>query len=169
MKLNFDHTNVNKAECWQPGTGLHIVVSAVITALRERCRNVKAPVEKQENTSNLVTQTEADLKAELKSRETLFRLVEKGMITDEEFAERRKLSKERASSIEEKIARARAATQSAARRRSLEVNLKRAIDELRDYRGRAQEVNDFLKTFVDRKEYEKDPETGKIRLRVLFK
>ena len=73
------------------------------------------------------------------------------------------------SRAQEKIARARAATQSAARRRSLEVNLKRAIDELRDYRGRAQEVNDFLKTFVDRKEYEKDPETGKIRLRVLFK
>ncbi len=164
----YQHPKVNKRECWQRGASLQAVVSAVIEALASEAKDAggKVPAQEHVSTADLL---ERDLSNERKSSETLFRLVEKGMITDEEFAERRRLSKARADAIMAKLAAAKAADAKAARRGTLSVNAKKAVTDLQDYRGRAEEVNGFLKTFIERIEYRKDPETGEIRLGVYFK
>lgn len=164
----YQHPKVNKRECWQRGTSLQAVVAALVDALAKEARNASgdAPAQEHVRTSDLL---ESDLANERKSVETLFRLVEKGMITDEEFAERRRLSKAREDAIMAKLAMAKTADAKAARRSKLSVNAKKAVADLQNYRGRAEEVNDFLKTFIERIEYRRDPETGEIRLGVYFK
>lgn len=91
------------------------------------------------------------------------------MITDEEFAERRELSRRRAAAIEEKLAESRKSDHDAGRAEERKADLKRAIAGLRDYKGRAAEVNAFLKSVLARVEYERDPQTGIIHLGVFFK
>ena len=90
------------------------------------------------------------------------------MITDEEFAERKRLADRRAVEARDKLEEARAADIMAACAEDFTDSVRDAIEELRDYKGRAQEVNDVVKALIRRIEYEKSPETGAITLSVYF-
>lgn len=164
----YNHPQVNKRECWQAGAKIDDVVALLIETLVDEAEAVSYAAKAPRRTS-AVPQLEKDLESEGKSVETLFRLVEKGMITDEEFAERRRLADERLTAIKEKLTAARETDRKAARTKERTVMLKEAIAQLSDYQGRAKAVNDCLKSLVDRIEYEKDPETRELRLRVFLK
>jgi len=162
------HNEVTRRTCWEVGAKVTDVVDLLIDALAGIAADIDvegAP----ETRPSATPQLERDLQSEQKAAETLFRLVEKGMITDEEFARRRELSRSREEAIRARLAEsiARDAADVDAKARS--VNIRLAIDNLRNYEGRAQEVNDVLRSIIDRIEYEKDPETGKISLGVFMR
>lgn len=164
----YAHSVVNKRECRVRGAK----VGDVVCLLAESLAEVAEDVDFREGgapKASATPQLERDLEAEGKSAETLFRLVEKGMITDEEFAERRELSRRRVAALEERLAESRESDRNAARVKERRANLKRAIAELFDCKGRAAEVNVFLKSVLDRVEYERDPQTGVIHLGVFLK
>jgi len=164
----YNHPSVNRKACWQKSTRMDDVVRAVVAALSEAAADVEARIGRVE-APPATDQVERDLAAEERSAETLFRLVEKGIISDEEFADRKRLSDARLAAIRARLEEARLAGNRSGADRELAVSLKRAMAELGDYAGRAEEVNRFLKSFIERIEYEKDPETGVLRLRVLFR
>ena len=164
----YAHPDVNRRECWARGAKVETVVELLVESLTEAAEDAVVEGEIMSKAS-ATPQLERDLKAERGSIETLFRLVEKGMITDEEFAERRELSRRRAEAIESKLAESRRSDRNAARAGERKADLKRAIAELSGYKGRAKEVNAFLKSIIDRVEYERNPQTGIIHLGVFFK
>lgn len=162
------HSRVNRRCCWQHGSKIGDVVDLLVEALEEAAEDIELCGEPERGTSS-TPQLEKDLQAERGSVETLFRLVERGIITDDEFAERKRLSDKRLEAIEAKLSASKRADREAAGARITSAALKEAVASLRDYKGRAQQVNDCLKALVSRIEYEKDPETGKIHLGVIFK
>lgn len=162
------HGEVTRRTCWAVGAKVPVVVDALVDALVCIASDLEVDVDGNRAPS-LTAQLERDLEEERKSAETLFRLVEKGLITDDEFAERRRLSRERASAIEQRLEDSRARDAALAANGEMSVRIRSAIDDLRRYEGRAQEVNEALKSFIRRVEYEKDPETGEIRLGVFLK
>ncbi len=91
------------------------------------------------------------------------------MITDDEFAERKKSADRRISDcktqIDSIIARAK---QTAAKAESV-YTIRTAIELICDYHDRGEEVNSFLKSFISVIEYEKDPDTGELKLNIVLK
>lgn len=164
----YSHPTVNRQACWQKASRMEVVVGAVVEALAREAADVEARMERG-GEPPATDQLERDLAAEERSAETLFRLVEKGIISDEEFAGRKGLSDARLAAIRARLDEAVAAARRSGADGELTVSLKRAIADLGSYEGRAEEVNRFLKTFIERIEYEKDPESGSLRLRVFFR
>lgn len=163
----YTHSQINRAECWQMGAPVDEVVSALIDALAGVARDAEARLGQGRHES-AVSSCEKDLSAEQGSVDTLFRLVERGVITDDEFAERKILAAKRIEAAKERLERAKEADRRAERADGFIISVRQAIAELENFRGRAQAVNDVLRSLISRIEYEKDPETRKIRLRVFF-
>ena len=166
-KDRYTHSQVNRSECWQVGAPVDTVVAALVAALSEAASDAEASVREGAHVSTVAVR-EGDLEAERRSVETLFRLVERGMITDDEFARRKALADGRIAAAEARLESARQADLKAVRSDEFVVSVKRAIRNLGDFRGRAQEVNELLRSLISRIEYQKDPETGKIHLEVYF-
>ena len=163
----YTHSQINRSECWQVGAPMDTVVSLLIDSLEQIAEDADVRIGRKPHTSTVAVR-EKDLENERRSVDTLFRLVEKGIINDEEFSQRKKLADERIAAAQRKLKQAQAADRRAARSVEFVVSLRRAIDSLRNYDGCAQNVNDVLRTVISRIEYEKNPETGEIRLGVQF-
>lgn len=51
----------------------------------------------------------------------------------------------------------------------MKIKAEKAIKDLKSYTGRAQEVNDLLKDFIERIEYRKDPQSRQLELEIFFR
>ncbi|WP_419498647.1 hypothetical protein, partial [Adlercreutzia equolifaciens] len=101
--------------------------------------------------------------------EILFRLVEKGLISDGEFGTRKRLAEERIEAIRKDIKSQNELLKKPEKMRQTVINVKKAIGMLRDYEGHAKEVNEALGIVVEKITYERDPQTKEIHLGVLLR
>ncbi|WP_418831057.1 recombinase family protein [Paraeggerthella sp.] len=172
-RLRYQHPKSNKHECWAIGAYFDDVIPLAISALEAAAHDVEASIAgndgRQVAASERLKVLETDERECRNALANLMRLAEKGLISDEEFAERKAVHDERLARTLEQTDAARFDAASAPRKREQVVRAKEAIASLSDYEGREKEVNGFLKTLVDRIEYEKDPRTGEIRLGVYLK
>lgn len=170
---NLVHSPANRAECWQVGARLPVVVAALADALEAMAEDMEVASKEDDGKSAYTARRIADLERAAEAEDAavanLLRLAEKGLVTDDEFADRRaKADARREAALKEARAlrRQRRSKEGAGR---TAVTLREAVALLREADGRAAEVNAFLKTFISRIEYEKDPETRKMSLGVVLK
>lgn len=169
----YTHPKSNRYECNAVSSTEEAVVGMVIESLAEAAEDIELTLQLDDGSrlKSCAARMEALAKAAEKERAgigNLLRLAEKGLVTDEEFAGRRKAIEERVAGIEAERAAVGREMESLGGARERLVKVRQAIDGLRDYEGRAGEVNDALKSVVRRIEYAKDPQTKELHLRVFL-
>ena len=166
------HPKSNRYECHAVSARLDIVVDALADSLAGIAEDIEARLEDDGVARDALEQRKADLcRAEATERsaiENLFRLAEKGFITDDEFSARKRAAEARIAGIRDQRASVEKAAGDMGSQRALVVSIREALSALKDYQGRVKEVNEFLKSFIRRIEYEKDPQTKEIHLEVFF-
>lgn len=170
----YSHPQSNRHLCQAEGTKMGVVVDAVIEALAETAENLEMSVsddagERAAACARRTASLEAALNAKRAASANLIRLAEKGLLTDEEFAERRAAVSRDMEELEDDLGEARRQMRTDRETRDLIVRIREAISSLRDYEGRAKEVNTLLKQIVERVEYEKDLETHELHLEVFLR
>lgn len=167
------HARSNRHDCNCMGARMADVVALVADALADAARDIEVAVQGDDGraaeAAQLVArQVQRDMADEERAADNLFRLAERGLITDDEFAARRAKGRERMASLEAQLANAQGRIGTEGSRKAEAVALRSVVAELADYEGRAKEVNELLRSVVSRIEYERDPQTGEIRLGVFL-
>ena len=146
----------------------------ILAARKERCRaNSDEGLSDVEDLLNRMHAEDAAL-------DNLFRLAERGMITDEEFfARKQKSDKRRAALIGQlermgsnaECARMSESSVSVEQATASEraAMLREAAVMLRGYRDDAQAANDSVRTVVERIEYDREEQTKEIALNIILK
>lgn len=171
----YTHPQSNRYECHMQGAVMRDVVNLAVDALLFVARDIEVAIDaddgqRAEAARKVAESLRRSLADEDAALENLFRLVERGIITDAEFASRKALADGRRASLEAQLAQAEAeAADDHGEALARVVALREAVDSLRHYEGRVKEVNDLVKSIVQRIEYEKDPQTGEIRLGVFLR
>lgn len=171
----YTHPQSNRYECHMQGAVMRDVVGLAVDALLSVARDIEVAIDaddgqRAEAARKVAESLRRSMAEEDTALENLFRLVERGIITDAEFASRKALADGRRASLEAQLAQAEAeVADDGGEALARVVALREVVDSLRDYEGRAKEVNDLVKSIVRRIEYEKDPQTGEIRLGVFLR
>lgn len=172
-RLRYQHPKSNKHKCWAVGSYFDDVVPLAVAALEEAARDVEASIKpddgRREAASGRLRLLEEDERECKTALANLMRLAEKGLISDEEFGERKAVNEARLAEARRQIDDARFDAASAPAKREQVVRVRDAIASLGDYAGREKEVNRAVKSIVERIEYEKDPQTGQIHLGVFLR
>lgn len=167
------HSRINRHECNTMSAPLKTVVEMVADALESIVSEIEVSLSSQnalgQAASSAIDQCEACLRREEQAVENLFRLVEKGLISDGEFGTRKRLAEERIEAIRKDIKSQNELLKKPEKMRQTVINVKKAIGMLRDYEGRAKEVNEVLGIVVEKITYERDPQTKEIHLGVLLR
>lgn len=169
--ISFRHPTSNRHLCWQAGCGGDRLMELLSKSLEGIIADLEYvdSAEEESLAEGQIKALEAAITNNRRAIDNLFRLAEKGMITDDEFAERKKSADRRISDcktqIDSIIARAK---QTAAKAESV-YTIRTAIELICDYHDRGEEVNSFLKSFISVIEYEKDPDTGELKLNIVLK
>lgn len=169
----YTHPKSNRYECHVTSAKMETVVDAVVDALCAIVQDIEVSLEDSDPVSEKAARARASvlrksISEERRVTDNLFRLVERGMISDEEFAERKAMSGKRLAALEEQLAQAEDRQNSGERMAAKVLPLKEAIAGLKNFHGRAKEVNDVLKMVVARIEYDKDPQTKELHLGVFL-
>lgn len=172
-RLRYQHPKSNKHKCWAVGAYFDDVIPLAVDALASAARDVEVAIKHDDSVEvaaserlKLLEKDERECRGAIAN---LMRLAEKGLISDEEFGERKALHDARLEETTRQLDAAKFDAVSTPKREEQIVNIRKAITSLKDYEGREKEVNKALKTIVDRIEYEKDPQTGKIHLGVYLR
>lgn len=147
----------------------------ILAARKERCRaNSDEGLSDVEDLLNRMHAEDAAL-------DNLFRLAERGMITDEEFfARKQKSDKRRAALIGQlermgsnaecaRMSESSVSVEQATASERAAAMLREAAVMLRGYRDDAQAANDSVRTVVERIEYEREERTKEIALNIILK
>lgn len=168
------HPLSNRNNCYEMSSDFFEVIDAVVNSLSTVVNDLKLDLKADEGETASLIQQRIDLASReiLEAKrgiDNLIRLAEKGFISDEEFATRR-------SELDTQIERAEKFKKSERKKldtkedtSKLKIKAEKAIKDLKNYTGRAKEVNDLLKDFADRIEYRKDPQSKIIELEIFFR
>lgn len=172
-QLRVSHPDSNKHECMQMSAYLSTVLAMLCDSLGDIARDMELTIADDGKARGYLLQDEASARAAFddakKAAANLLRLAEKGLITDEEFAERKAAADAAARESAAEIDEAERRLANLPDVQALATTVNEAIDMLGGYEADPKAVNDFLHGFIDKIEYERDPQTGKIRLRVCLK
>lgn len=170
------HPRSNKHLCPSPtmGAPMRLVVDMVVDALQGIVADTEVALSPRGDAASraaaqIAAGAEKDIAAEKKAIDNLFRLAEKGFITDEEFGSRKRAAEKRMAKLEKERERQMKLAAEPADLEGRMVKLRHAIGLLRDYEGRAKEVNEALGTIVEKITYERDPQTKEIHLGVILR
>lgn len=149
--------------------------AAILAAEKERCRACSD--DELSDVEDLLNRVHAEDAAV----DNLFRLAERGMITDEEFFVRKQKSDERRTALMgqleqlgpsaagARMSESDASTARAAASARTAAMLREAASMLRSYEGHVQAANNAVRAVVERIEYERDDQTREIALNVILK
>lgn len=171
--VRLTHPRSNRLECFQQSAFLDDVIKLVISSLANAANDMEVSMssnvdDREASIKSKIATFEQELAGAKKATDNLFRLAEKGLITDDEFGDRKRSIDERSSYARGQLEKAVEELASVPNYEELVMNVRNAISMLSDYEGREKDINDFLKGFIDRIEYEKDPETHELHLGVYF-
>ena len=167
------HPKSNQLECNQQSSKIEDVIELLVDGLVSAAADMEAAMSSDSGKRENIAQTRIEaIEREWAQCNTatdnLFRLAEKGLISDEEFGERKQVIDEKKQYLKEQLTKAKNELNTIPDHKTLVVNIREAIAMLKDYEGREKEINEFLKGFITRIEYEKDPETRELHLGVYF-
>ena len=167
------HSSYNKRDCWTVGAPDELVMEMVVDALADEVRGLQAACAgdsgpRPRMVEARIAELERHAASERKAGGNLIRLAEKGLITDEEFAERRKAARDRLAAAEAEIAALHELLDAPARMEERIVDIRQAVAMLRDYRGREEEVNAALKSAIRRIDYSRERKGGPIDMRIVL-
>lgn len=169
---SYTHYQPNRHECWMVGCSLDDVLDALLAALGGALEDMTLSCRAEESVDaakGRLSQLEQELADSKNGLSNLMRLAEKGLITDEEFAARRRAIDAGMSEAQRQIA---ALTQEVANFMPREERMEKLSDAmmaLRDYHGDASTVNQVLKAIIERIDYSKEEQRGRIHLEVLLR
>lgn len=159
----YDHSPANRHECWQQGAPMHVVVEEVIEALREITRDFELYSESAID-MDAVTSRVADLQKAIdecdKGVTNLMRLAQKGLITDDEFAEQRRRIDARKKDLKGQLAIAEKEADAVMTAEERTLRLHEAIDALGSPDATPEQQNNALKLIVKRIDYAKSKADG---------
>lgn len=170
----YGHSYYNHDDCWMVGAEASVVIGMTVDALAEEVVNLQASCKAGDDGRGIIAagrirELEKQIESEAGTQANLLRLAEKGLITDEEFAERRVLAAERACTAEEELASLQALLDEPRRIEERVIGLREAVEMLRDYHGRESEVNRALKAVIRRIEYTRERKLGPISLEIVLR
>lgn len=168
------HPKSNKHLCSTMSAPMKTVVLMVADTLESIAANIEVSIEPASEPDDRVAGSMARRAEKLiaESRlaiENLFRLAEKGMISDEEFGARKKAAEDRIANMEDELKKLHRLRERPYELKERAFSIRQAIGMLRDYEGRAKEVNTALGEIIEKITYERDPQTKEIHLGVILR
>lgn len=168
--VRYQHPDANRHECWQVGTAVSKVVGLLGEALAGMAEEIEAPVGSRDDMAAMEgrrAMLEDDAAGAKRGIANLLRLAEKGMVSDEEFAERRAVLDARAREAEEQLRKLTEEMEGSLTREERVYRLREAMAALPDYERDVEAANRMLKAIVRRIDYSKSD--GKVQLNVLLR
>lgn len=171
---DYRHPTRNRHVCFMSSTRCDDVFEAVIDALIHVSNNLECSISSDtENPKSRIAQVLDSYRKELASLangiENVFRLAEKGLITDEEFAERKtKLDVDR-KEIQKHIDDLMEQNIDAGDVEKKIIGIHEAIESLKNYEGREKQVNDLLKSLIEKIEYTRRSRDEEFTLNIILR
>lgn len=168
------HPYSNRHECNMASCSMKTMIELVVGSLREISANLEVELNLDQGDSVKLTEkrisaANRELVEQRQSIDNLFRLVEKGMISDEEFFERKTTIQEDIASIEQSISDLENVKSQKQESLHIVTTIHQALEMIQDYRGNEEAVNLFLKKFIDRIEYTRLDQSDKPELVIYLK
>lgn len=168
--VRYQHPDANRHECWQVGTSVSKVVELLGDALADMAEAIEAPVggaDEADAMERRAKMLEGDAAEARRGVANLLRLAEKGMVSDEEFAERRGVLDARAKEAEEQLRKLSEEIEGSLTREERVYRLREAMAALPDYERDVEAANRMLKAIIRRIDYSK--EGSQVQLDVLLR
>lgn len=170
----YTHPRANRNDCFQKSSTVTEVISLLVESLKEICNGIEMEIKENVNdkvdvTENRKNEAKKGLFEAKKSIDNLIRLAEKGLITDDEFASRRKDIDDRVVALNKILETKKDIKAHIKAQKGIKLKSEKAIKSLANYTGRAKEINEFLKEFIEKIEYKKDPQTRELNLEIFFR
>lgn len=168
------HPRSNRHLCSTMSAPMKAVVLMVADALEDIVANIEVSIEPAAELDDraaegMIRRAEKLIAESRRAIDNLFRLVEKGMISDEEFGARKKAAEDRIADMEDELERLHRLKERPYELKERAFGIRQAIGMLREYEGRAKEVNTALGEIVEKITYERDPQTKEIHLGVILR
>ena len=149
------------------------MMDAVADALESVLEDIEAPLghdgAERELSEGRLQQLQRSLDDAKGALGNLMRLAEKGLITDDEFAQRRRVIDAGAKETQAQIKALTKQMANALPKQERVARVKDAIKVIRGYDGKAAEANAVLKTIVQRIDYAKTEQKGTLELDVIIR
>lgn len=169
----YTHHDPNRHKCWMVGSSLSTVMDAVADALESVLEDIEAPLghdgAERELSEGKLRQLQRSLDDSRSALDNLMRLAEKGLITDDEFAQRRRVIDAGAKETQAQVKALTEQMANALPKQERVARVRDAIRVIRGYEGNAAEVNSVLKAIVKRVDYAKKEQKGTLELDVLIR
>lgn len=170
----FEHSHSNRRDCWQKGTPYKVVIDMVCEALLSLAHDMEVYIEAGDDSKRLILEEkisayERELKSDDAAVDNLFRLVEKGLISDEEFAERKEKIEEAKHEKRRHIERIVEELSNIESYEAKVTSIHAIIADIRNFEDHETQVNVGLKQFIERIEYTRGREDKKPTLNIIMK
>lgn len=170
----FEHSLSNKHKCWHVGmpqdTLIELVMDALLSTANEMTVYIDSKAEnRQAMLKEKVSAFEHEIKSDDQAVDNLFRLVEKGLITDEEFASRKQKLAQAKQEKQDHIDRVINELSNLKGYEEKITSIHEIIKSMKDYRGREEKINVGLKRLIERIKYTRPTKQDKPHIEIVLR